>query len=198
MLKAKRLLLLSMIVLIAVPAMAQVTVTERFEANASFPGGGYYVMSVTNNSTDPVYVIAIGSNSAQVSSVGFDFAGTWYTFPSSRSEWEANEAIAQSFPGYTAPDTSTLDWNTYIGAGFAGVVPYQMQVDGNALAPGETREGLNYNVIGARGASSMEEELSFVCFGAVGEVVDQGFVIFVPDAVPVTSRGMSRVKSLFR
>lgn len=182
------------------PAHAQfgdVVVYLEFVVDPNIGGGGYVEATVANVGTEPVYAVALANSLSEVIYTAPGLFGQWSPRRSSRSAWE-NGTVFSDYGFYTPPNTTLLDWDTYVGSTADQVLAWQVTGTGTRIEPGETLVGLRYLPgTGARALGDPVGPVPFVVFGESGEVVAEGMTALT-NPVSTEATNVSHIKASFR
>jgi len=130
--------------------------------------------TVHNNTSEDVFAFVVANDTATDSFSGVNF---WNSAIISRSLWEEGFDFFMGLPEWTAPDTSSIDWDSTFGAEFNQAIAYWaadlLEVSGTPIAS-ETTEGPFF-------FSSELPASPFIAFGATGNTVGQGSTNVVPE-----------------
>ena len=173
-----------MILIFAVPVLAQTTVSETFVPDPLYGGGGYYNIEVTNNTGSDLVFVMVGTSTATVVFTDPALVGLWRPGLFTQAEWE--DSIGFQYTTYPSPDTTVLPWNDYF-AGYPSVLIYYVQ-GGTPIPDGATMDGFRYLATGAASP--------YALFDTNGQVVAQGETI--DGALPTERTTWGGIKALLR
>lgn len=149
---------------------ARADVTEGYVADPNIEGGGYYELTVHNNSGAEMYMVCVGNNGADVIFTDPSLVGQWRGRRDNVADWDLGIAVYDA--GFTFPNTGSYPSATYF-AGYAQVLTYYVLAanppsipGGSPIARGGTQSGFRFKSTAAGSP--------YVIFGLDGTVVEQG------------------------
>ena len=183
----------------ATDAVAQLTVSEVFHVDPGWEAGGYWELTVTNNTGDNVFFVAVGNTGADLVVVRYpDLIGWWNPNRIADFDWDLNEFTFHGV-AWTPPVLSDYPMATYF-PGSAQVLIYYVMGAQPPLATGAARDGLyfNYPIEAAMTASTRPAASGspFLAFNGEGELVAEGVTVGAPLATQATTWGS--IKALYR
>lgn len=186
---------------LAMPASAQfgdVIVLVDFVPDGNIPGGGFNELTVTNNGSTDIRVVAIVEDTSEVIYTSVALAGDWSPTRIRPIDWENGEAFGD-YGFYVSPKTETLLWIDYFGA-HVQLLGWQSATPAALIGPGETLTGFRYLPAGFGGEAhrggARTDPMPFVAFDEAGEVTATGLTT-PADAVPTSATSFGHVKTLF-
>ncbi len=179
-------------------AHADLAISETWVVDPGYEAGGYFEFSVTNNTGDDVYMIAVGNNNAVVIFERPDLVTTWKGDNCYPSQWGLD--CPNPYPiDWTSPDFSAPPYATLFGTSSQALIYYVMGSN-PPIATGTTFDGFRWMPAApnrAAASRSVTTEASpFVAYNGAGAIVAQGTTNGT--ALAIESRTWGGVKALYR